>query len=136
MPDAPIFRSRIGKPLVQAPKKARATACKAAGIIYGDDVVYFDENGNEKKGFSWRDVRVGVQSNMEAAGVGEKYQKYFAGHSQKGIDKHYFKAVYVEEQMAKYTAWLDAELEKNRKSVVKSVVNDANQPVSRGVNQA
>jgi hypothetical protein len=106
-----------------------------AGIVYGDDVIYSDGSGKERKGFCWRDIRAGVQSNMEAAGVGEKYQKYFAGHTQTGIDKHYFKAVYIEEQMAKYTTWLDTEMEKvkiQEKFIVKSIVNDVNQPVSDG----
>lgn len=70
---------------------------------------------------------------MEA--IGPKYQKYFAGHAQEGTDKHYFKPSEedAKAQMDKYTASLDAELEKNRKIIVKGIVKTESAGVSQDV---
>jgi len=127
LPDAPLFRYR-GKPMKEWPRKSLENACKKAGILYGDD-----QMDGEQKGFCSRDIRPGVLSNMAAAEVGDRYMKYFAGHQQPDImGKHYFEPINTRPEMDKFTAWLDAERERAKKFVVKSVVKTGNRPVARG----
>ena len=79
------------------------TACKKAGIPYGTKV----ENG-----FTFRDIRTTVKTNMLEAEVMKEYRDLILGHSFEGMDRHYLKPPVdsLKGAMDKYTAWLDDKL--------------------------
>ncbi|UCF85728.1 MAG: tyrosine-type recombinase/integrase [Desulfobacteraceae bacterium] len=81
------------------------TACRKAGIPYGTKV----ENG-----FTFRDIRTTVKTNMLEAEVVKEYRDLILGHSFEGMDKFYLKPPVerLRSAMNTYTAWLDGEISK------------------------
>jgi integrase len=96
-----------GKPITQrnGVKKSLQTACQKAGVEYGTGV---------EGGFTLRDIRRTVKTNMVAAGIAKEYRDTILGHSLKGMDQHYIKP--SEESLKKamdtYTEWMDRQVQK------------------------
>jgi integrase len=124
LPGTPVFRYR-GKVLADRVTRSLRSSCKEAGILYGQKI---------EGGFCFRDIRASVKTNMLHAGADETMRDILLGHAKKGMDVHYLriKDEDLVAAMDKYTSWLDHELEKVRKSVVKSVVKCQNLPFSEG----
>jgi intergrase/recombinase len=59
------------------------------------------------------DVRRRVKTNMLEAGMDKTYRDMILGHSLEGMDRHYIKPSEetLRQAMARYTAWLDEQLE-------------------------
>ena len=78
--------------------------CEDAGVPYG---------GKSEEGITMRDIRRTVKTNMLSAGVNPVYRDLILGHSLKGMDRHYLSPSRdtLKEAMAKFTDWLDMQLE-------------------------
>lgn len=78
-----------------------------AGTLYGRGV---------DGGVIFHDLRRTCKTNMLAAGVDRNYRDLIIGHALAGMDRHYIDP--TDEQltaaMERYTAFIDAELEKAR----------------------
>ena len=95
-------------------KKSFMTACKNAGIPHGRKT----ENG-----LTFHDIRRTVKTNMLKAGLEKEYRDTILGHSLKGMDVHYLVLddKTLAEAMAKYTKWVDRNLETVSANVTHSV---------------
>jgi integrase len=95
-----------GKPIkgAQGSRKSFRTACKNAGLVYGEDV---------PSGVIFHDFRRSVKTNMLTAGIQKEYRDKILGHSLKGMDRHYIVPGENElkNAMAQYTEWLDGQVE-------------------------
>ena len=69
------------------------------------------------------DIRRTVKTNMLAAGVDTTYRDLILGHSLQGIDVHYIQPgeEALKQAMARYTAWLDEQLENVDQTVDQAV---------------
>ena len=78
--------------------------CEDAGVPYG---------GKSEDGITMRDIRRTVKTSMLNAGVDPVYRDLILGHSLKGMDRHYLSPSEdtLKEAMAKFTNWLDRQLE-------------------------
>jgi len=93
-------------------KKSFITACEKAGILQGQD---------EPEGIIFHDIRRTVKTNMLSAGIDKVYRDMILGHSLRGMDIHYMSPSEddLHRAMAKYTEWLDSQL--NLQSVDQNV---------------
>lgn len=84
-------------------KGALKGSCKRAGLPYGRKA---------EGGITMHDFRRTVKTNMLEAGVDKTYRDLILGHSLEGMDRHYIKPSdeTLRQAMARYTAWLDAQL--------------------------
>jgi integrase len=99
-------------------RRSFVTACNEVGIKQGRD-----------GGIIFHDIRRTVKTNMLKAGVDKVRRDVLLGHSVKGMDAHYIVTDddMLKDAMAKYTAWLDAQLESVAQNVAqgeKSAVNE------------
>jgi len=72
----------------------------------------FSPAGPGPEGVTFHDIRRTVKTNMLNAGVDQVHRDVILGHTLHGMDVHYM-APSIEDPhraMAKYTAWLDGEL--------------------------
>lgn len=83
-------------------KNAFMKACKRAGIPYG---------AKDPSGITFHDLRRTVKTNMLEAGIDKVYRDTLLGHSLQGMDAHYLVPSKIQEAMAKYTAWLNAQIQ-------------------------
>lgn len=85
-------------------KNSFRTACQKAGLTCGRDV---------EGGIIFHDIRRTVKTNMVNAGVDHVHRDLILGHSLKGMDVHYMAPSEgdLHQAMAKYTAWLDGQLQ-------------------------
>ncbi len=85
-------------------KNSFITACAKAGIPYGH---------HEPDGITFHDIRRTVKTNMLSAGVDKVYRDTILGHSLQGMDIHYMAPSEddLHRAMAKYTEWLDGQME-------------------------
>ena len=85
-------------------KKSFITACEKAGILQGQD---------EPEGIIFHDIRRTVKTNMLSAGIDKVYRDMILGHSLRGMDIHYMSPSEddLHRAMAKYTEWLDSQLD-------------------------
>lgn len=99
-------------------KGALKGSCKRAGLPYGRKI----ENG-----ITMHDVRRTVKTNMLEAGVDKTYRDLILGHSLEGMDRHYIKPSEeaLRQAMARYTAWLDEQLENVDQSVDQEAASNA-----------
>jgi integrase len=92
-----------GKPIKgkQGSRKSFRTACKNAGLVYGEDGIIF------------HDFRRSVKTNMLTAGIQKEYRDKILGHSLKGMDRHYIVPGEddLKNAMDQYTEWLDDQIE-------------------------
>jgi len=95
-----------GKPITgkQGSRKSFRTACKNAGLAYGEDT---------PDGVIFHDFRRSVKTNMLTAGIQKEYRDKILGHSLKGMDRHYIVPGEddLKKAMAQYTEWLDGQVE-------------------------
>jgi integrase len=95
-----------GKPIVNVGglKDSFKTACKRVGINHGHDV---------EGGLIFHDLRRTVKTNMVNAGVDHVHRDLILGHSLHGMDVHYMAPSEddLHAAMAKYTAWLDDQMQ-------------------------
>jgi len=95
-------------------KRTFKTACKDAKIPCGQKV---------KNGIIFHDIRRTVKTNMAAAGLDKAHRDVILGHSMRGMDVHYI--VPTEDtlrlEMARYTRWIDSQLEGESANVDHSV---------------
>jgi integrase len=103
-----------GRPLTNNVSKSIVTACRNAGIIYGQKV---------EGGLRMHDLRGSFKKNMLLAGVDKIWRDTIMGHALQGMDKHYLQWDDGDEldgllmaAMDKFTSYLDAEIEKVRQS--------------------
>lgn len=89
-----------GKPITDNMRKSLVTACKVAGIEYGQHI---------EGGFRFHDIRTTVKTNMKRAGIDESLRNIILGHSLKGMDTYYIKPTEADLHRAieRYTQWLD-----------------------------
>jgi integrase len=105
------YRSR---PIKDDFRTALHGACKAAGIIYGQE---------EVGGFRFHDIRTTVKTNMMRAGIDKALRDTILGHSLEGMDTFYIKPMEddLKDAMDKYTQWLDEQMDclncKSQKSI-------------------
>ncbi len=96
----------LGNPIkgVQGSRKSFGTACKNAGLVYGE---YAPE------GIIFHDFRRSVKTNMLTAGIQKEYRDKILGHSLSGMDRHYIVPSEddLKKAMDQYTAWLDGQVE-------------------------
>ena len=94
----------------QGIKKALMLACKRAGIPYGR---------SQESGLTMHDFRRSAKTYMAQAGIEKSFRDTILGHSLEGMDRHYIKPSdeMLAEAMAKYTRWLDGQVETKRKDV-------------------
>jgi integrase len=85
-------------------KNSFITACGKAGIPYGR---------REANGITFHDLRRTVKTNMLNAGVDKVYRDTILGHTLHGMDVHYMSPSEddLHRAMAKYTAWIDAQIQ-------------------------
>jgi integrase len=95
-----------GKPIKgkQGSRKSFKTACKNAGLVYGEDT---------QDGVIFHDFRRSVKTNMLTAGIQKEYRDKLLGHSLKGMDRHYIVPGEddLKNAMDQYTDWLDSQVE-------------------------
>ena len=101
-----------GRPLINNVSKSIVTACRKAGIIYGQKV---------EGGLRMHDLRGSFKKNMLLAGVDKVWRDTIMGHALQGMDKHYLQWDEGDEldalltaAMEKFSTFLDAEMEKVR----------------------
>jgi integrase len=95
-------------------KRSFKTACKDAKIPCGQKV----ENG-----IIFHDIRRTVKTNMAAAGLDKAHRDVIIGHSMQGMDVHYLVPTEdtLKREMARYTQWIDNQLEGESANVDHSV---------------
>ena len=78
------------------------SACKKAGILYGQNV---------EGGLRFHDIRSTFKTNLLRAGVDKALRDTIVGHSLKGMDAYYLNPTDedLKEAMEKYTAWIDTQ---------------------------
>jgi integrase len=98
-------------------KRSLATACEKAGVAYGSKV---------EGGFTFRDIRRTVKTNMVQAGIAKEYRDTILGHTLQGMDRHYIKPSEesLADAMERYTAWLDEKIEGVTQIVTHEAKND------------
>jgi integrase len=103
------------KPITRT-QKSLATACRKAGIVYGDEV---------PGGFVFRDIRTSVKTNMLRAGVDQGYRDMILGHAMQGMDSYYLQPTEedLHQAMSRYTRWLDAQIEQVTRQVMHQVMH-------------
>ncbi len=92
-----------GKQLENRTRRSFMTACRRAGISYGQKV----ENG-----VRFHDIRSTFKTNMLRAGVDKALRDTILGHSLKGMDAYYLKPSDedLREAMRKFTGWFDTQI--------------------------
>jgi len=95
-------------------KNSFITACGKAGIPYGQHV---------PNGITFHDLRRTVKTNMLNAGVDKVHRDIILGHSLHGMDVHYMSPSEddLHRAMARYTEWLDGQLQSVSETVSKSI---------------
>lgn len=99
-----VFTYR-GKPMKNS-RRSFKTACKDAGLIYGQKV---------EGGIIFHDFRRSVKTHMVDAKIQKEYRDKLLGHSLKGMDRHYIiiKEKALKKAMKKYSAWLNGQIKLN-----------------------
>ena len=99
-----VFTYR-GRRIATYIKKSLMGACERAGLPYGRKTT---------GGLTFHDIRRTVKTGMLAAGIDRAYRDKLLGHVLSGMDKHYISPTdaQLKAAMAKYTSWIEAELEK------------------------
>jgi len=92
-----------GKPISIRFRTAFKSACKKAGIPYGQKV---------EGELRFHDIRSTFKTNLLRAGVDKAFRDTILGHSLKGMDAYYLKPndKDLKEAMDKYTTWFDAKI--------------------------
>jgi integrase len=91
-----------GQPISVNLRRSLKTACKAAGILYGQKV---------EGGFRFHDIRGSFKTNMLRAGVDKAIRDTILGHALQGMDRYYLKLKDddLKAAMEKFTTWFDAQ---------------------------